>query len=66
MPGPKNRSGWVEKQGGGREKGTFRIAFEMYTKKIYNKNSLVKKKIGRNTKKKFLPIKNFLKSLYQN
>jgi hypothetical protein len=37
MPGPRTRSGWVEKQGGGIEKGTFGIAFEMYMKKIYNK-----------------------------
>jgi hypothetical protein len=32
MPGPRSRSGWVGEHGG----GTFRIAFEMYIKKISN------------------------------
>jgi hypothetical protein len=31
MPGPRSGSGWVGEQGG-------RIAFEMYIKKISNKN----------------------------
>jgi hypothetical protein len=39
----KNRSGWVGEQGEGRVQGTFRIAFEMYIKKISNKNKLIKK-----------------------
>jgi hypothetical protein len=37
MPGPRSRSGWVGEQGGGRVQGAFRIAFEMYIKKISNK-----------------------------
>ena len=36
-PGPRSGSGWVEEQGGGRVQGTFRIAFEMYIKKISKK-----------------------------
>jgi hypothetical protein len=38
MPGPRSGSGWVGEQGRGRVKGTFGIAFEMYIKKISNKN----------------------------
>jgi hypothetical protein len=37
MPGPRSRSEWVGKQGGGRVQGIFGIAFEMYIKKISNK-----------------------------
>jgi hypothetical protein len=29
MPEPRSGSGWIEEQGGGRVKGTLRIAFEM-------------------------------------
>jgi hypothetical protein len=36
-PGPRSGSEWVGEQGGGRVYGTFRIAFEMYIKKISNK-----------------------------
>jgi hypothetical protein len=36
MPGLRSRSGWVGEQGRGRVEGTFRIAFEMYIKKISN------------------------------
>jgi hypothetical protein len=38
MPGPRSRSGWVGEQGRGRVWGTFGTAFEMYIKKISNKN----------------------------
>jgi hypothetical protein len=37
MPGPGSRSGWVGEQSRGRVWGTFRVAFEMYFKKISNK-----------------------------
>jgi hypothetical protein len=37
MPGPRSGSGWVGEQGKGKVLGTFRIAFEMYIKKISNK-----------------------------
>jgi len=37
MPGPRSGSGWVGEQGRGRVNGIFRIAFEMYIKKISNK-----------------------------
>jgi hypothetical protein len=37
MPGTRSRSGWVGEQGRRRVYGTFRIAFEMYIKKISNK-----------------------------
>jgi hypothetical protein len=43
-PGPRSGSGWVGEQGGGRVYGTFRIAFEMYIKKIINKK--IKRKKG--------------------
>jgi hypothetical protein len=43
IPGPRNGSGWVGEQGGGRAWETFRIAFEMYIKKIANKKKLKKK-----------------------
>jgi hypothetical protein len=36
-PGPRSGGGWVGEQGRGRVQGTFRIAFEMYIKKISNK-----------------------------
>jgi hypothetical protein len=39
MPGPRSGSGWVGEQGGERVEGTFRIAFEMYIKKISNKKT---------------------------
>jgi hypothetical protein len=38
MPRQRNRSGWVGEEGRGRVQGTFGIAFEMYIKKISNKN----------------------------
>jgi hypothetical protein len=36
IPGSRSGSGWVVKQGEGRIKGNFGIAFEMYIKKISN------------------------------
>jgi hypothetical protein len=39
MPEPRSRSGWVGEQGKGRVYGTFGIAFEIYIKKISNKNT---------------------------
>jgi hypothetical protein len=39
MPGPGNRRGWVGEQGRGRVQGALGIAFEMYIKKISNKNT---------------------------
>jgi hypothetical protein len=40
MPGLRSGSGWVGEQGKERVYGTFRIAFEMYIKKISNKKSV--------------------------
>jgi hypothetical protein len=34
MPGSRSGSGWVGEHGLGRVEGTFRVAFEMYIKKI--------------------------------
>jgi hypothetical protein len=36
MPGPRSWSGWVGEQGGRSVEEMFRIAFEMYIKKISN------------------------------
>jgi hypothetical protein len=47
MRGPRSGSGWGGEQGGRRVYGTFGIAFEMYIKKIPNKNKYILK-----TKKK--------------
>jgi hypothetical protein len=44
MTGPGSRSGWVGKQGRVAVYGTFRIAFEMYMKKISNKKKRKRKK----------------------
>jgi hypothetical protein len=38
MPRPRSRNWWVGEQGRGRVSGTFGIAFEIYIKKISNKN----------------------------
>jgi hypothetical protein len=38
-PGPGSRNGWVGEQGRGRVEGNFRIAFEMYIKKIFKKKT---------------------------
>jgi hypothetical protein len=42
MPGTRSRSGCVGKQGVGKVLGTFRIAFEMYIKKISNEKEIFK------------------------
>jgi hypothetical protein len=44
MPGPRSGSEWVGKQGGWRIEGTLGIAFEMYMKKISNKNKKKQKR----------------------
>jgi hypothetical protein len=58
MPEPRIGSVWIEEQGRGRVKGTFRIAFEMYIKKISNKKEsfYYRKEKERKKKKKMLPF----------